>query len=165
MANLMNNLASGITALMTDLTDYWTNPGVTVAVMSEFGRRAFENGGAGTDHGHGNVMFVLGKGINGGQVYANWPTLAEDRLDRGDLAGTTEYRDVLGEILSKRLGNSRISDVFPNHSFNFLGLARPRDTTAPTPVPTGQPTAVPTAVPTEPTVDTTKRVYLPWAQR
>jgi uncharacterized protein (DUF1501 family) len=170
MANLMNSLASGITAFLTDLTDYWTSPGLTVVAMSEFGRRAGENGGRGTDHGHGNAMFVFGKGINGGKVYANWPTLAEDKLDRGDLAGTTEYRDVLGELLSKRMGNARIAEVFPNHSFNFLGLAQPRGGTVatPTPPPTGQPTRQPTAVPTaQPTTppDATKRVYLPWARK
>jgi uncharacterized protein (DUF1501 family) len=165
MANNMNLLASGISAFLTDLTDHLTTPGITVAVMSEFGRRAFENGGRGTDHGHGNVMFVLGKGIRGGQVYARWPGLAEDQLDRGDLAGTTEYRDVLGEILSKRLGNGRIAEVFPNHNFNFVGLAEARDTTVPTPVPTAQPTDVPTPGPTEPSPKPPQKVYLPFAER
>jgi len=167
MANQMNSLAGGITAFLTDLTDHWTSPGVTVAVMSEFGRRVGENGGRGTDHGHGNVMFVFGKGINGGKVYTNWPGLADDQLDRGDLAGTIEYRDVLGELLSRRVGNSRITDVFPNHSFNFLGLAQPRDTTVPTPGTTPQPTAVPTVAPTAttPPVDNTKRIYLPFTSR
>ncbi len=161
MANNMNSLASGITALLTDLTDYWTSPGVTVAVMSEFGRRAGENGGRGTDHGHGNVMYVFGKGINGGKVYGDWPTLDEDKLDRGDLRGTTEYRDVLGEILSKRVGNARIAEVFPNHSFNYLGLAEPREPALATPTPTTQ---VPVETPV-PTPDTSRRVYLPWANR
>jgi uncharacterized protein (DUF1501 family) len=165
MANLMSSLAGGISAFLTDLTDYASTPGVTVAVMSEFGRRAGENGGRGTDHGHGNVMFVLGSGINGGKVYANWPGLAEDKLDRGDLAGTTEYRDVLGELLSKRVGNSKITDVFPNHSFNFLGLAQARDTTVPTPEPTVQPTAVPTVAPTNVPPPTGSKVYLPFANK
>jgi uncharacterized protein (DUF1501 family) len=167
MANNMTTLASGVTAFLTDLRDHWEgenpDPGVTVVVMSEFGRRVGENGGRGTDHGHGNAMFVFGSGVNGGKVFVNpWPGLTEDKLVRGDLAGTTEYRDVLGEILVKRVGNSRISEVFPDHSFNFVGLARARGTAVPTPVPTDeQPTPVPS-----PTVATPeRRIFLPWLNR
>jgi uncharacterized protein (DUF1501 family) len=165
MANLMARMASGITALMTDLRDYWEgadpDPGVNVVVMSEFGRRAYENGGRGTDHGHGNAMYVLGSGVNGGAVYARpWPGLAEENLDRGDLAGTTEYRDILGELLQKRQGNPRIADVFPGHTFDFLGLARTRATTVPTPEPTQAP---PTPVPTAPAEE--HRIYIPFTEK
>jgi len=77
-----------------------------LGVMSEFGRRLKENANPGTDHGHGNAMFVLGGHVNGGQVYGNWPGLANNQLyDHADLAVTTDYRRVLSEIVTKRLGN------------------------------------------------------------
>lgn len=166
MANLMRRLATGVTAFVDDLRDYFDprerdKQGVTVVIMSEFGRRAFENGTTGTDHGHGNAMFVVGRGINGGRVYTNpWPGLADDRLDRGDLAGTTEYRDILAEILVKRVGNEAIGQVFPGHTINYLGLAVPVGTAAPTPPP-----AEPTAVPTDPPGTATSTIYLPYGNR
>lgn len=168
MANNMLQLAQGITAFVTDLQDNFDarekgKQGVTVVVMSEFGRRATENGGYGTDHGHGNVMYLLGRGINGGKVHANWPTLAADKLDRGDLAATTEYRDVLAEVLQKRCGNEAVTEVFPGHTFNFVGVATPLDTTTP-PTAVPQPTAAPTDVPPKPTDGVPgpeNKVYLP----
>ncbi len=101
---------------------------VTVVVMSEFGRRLQENGGAGTDHGHGNVMFVMGGGIRGGQVYGEWPGLEAGQLyGPGDLAITTDFRDVLGEVVLRRLGNERLEDIFPGYdAFSFLELADER---------------------------------------
>lgn len=170
MAARMRELSGGISALITDLHDRFDSStakqGVTVVVMSEFGRRAFENGGTGTDHGHGNVMFTFGRGIKGGKVYTNrWPGLADDNLDRGDLARTTEYRDVLGEILLKRTGNTNIADVFPGHAFNFLGLANEvgaGPVVNPTAAPP-QPTAVPTAPvsPTSAPVSPSHKIFLP----
>ena len=167
-AGQMNSLATGISAFMLDLWPYFDKTemgkqGITVIVMSEFGRRIGENGGRGTDHGHGNTMFVLGKGINGKKVYGTWPGLAEEFQDRGDLRGTTEYRDILAEILTKRAGNKRIADVFPNKTFSALGLANALDTVAvPTSVP---PTPVPTPKPTEPVITPPKpTIFLPWVQ-
>jgi uncharacterized protein (DUF1501 family) len=85
--------------------------------MSEFGRRVAENGGGGTDHGHGNVMFVMGGGVNGGKIYGDWPGISKDKLDGpGDLAITTDFRDVLGEVVQKRMLNDKLSEVFPNYS-------------------------------------------------
>jgi uncharacterized protein (DUF1501 family) len=99
---------------------------VSVVVMSEFGRRAQENGGLGTDHGHGSMMMVMGGGIQGGQVLANWPGLHDEQLTGpGDLAITTDYRDVLGNIIRDRLNNPRLDDVFPGYTVNDLGLAVP----------------------------------------
>jgi uncharacterized protein (DUF1501 family) len=75
-------------------------------------------------------MLVLGKGIVGGKVYADaWPGLADDALDaRGDLVGTTEYRDVLGEILVRRLGNPRVDLVFPGYAgYSPLGVVTGQD--------------------------------------
>ncbi len=90
--------------------------------------RLAENGGGGTDHGHGGVMFVMGGGILGGKVYGEWPGLAPDNLyGPGDLAITTDFREVLAEIVQKRLGNDRIDEIFPGYrARGFLGLATPR---------------------------------------
>jgi uncharacterized protein (DUF1501 family) len=97
---------------------------VTIVTMSEFGRRVEENASAGCDHGHGNSMFVLGGGVNGGQIYGTWPTLAPDALDDGDVAITTDQRDVLSELVSKRLLNSNLATVFPdtNYTPQSLGI-------------------------------------------
>lgn len=98
---------------------------VTVVVMSEFGRRLQENASVGTDHGHGTVMLALGDGIAGGKAYGRWPGLDGDNLyQRADLAVATDYRLVLSEILSKRLGERRLSEVFPDFAGGEpLGLA------------------------------------------
>ncbi len=120
MATNMTDLATGLRAFHQDVIQQGQN--VTVVVMSEFGRRAYENGTAGTDHGHGNVMFVLGRNVNGGQVYGTWPTLSS--LYQGDdLQVTTDFRDVLAEVVMRRLGNSNLSQVFPGYQPTFLGLA------------------------------------------
>ena len=73
-------------------------------------------------------MFVMGGGILGGKVYGDWPGLAPESLyGPGDLAITTDFREVLGEIVQKRLGNSRIDEIFPGYRFaGFLGLATER---------------------------------------
>ena len=97
---------------------------VTVVTVSEFGRRLEENASGGVDHGHGNQMLLLGGGINGGKVHGRWPGLADDRLDDGDLAGTTDYRVVLAEVLSKRCGQTGLSTVFPGLPSGSLGVAK-----------------------------------------
>jgi len=97
----------------------------TVVTVSEFGRRVAQNGSGGVDHGHGSVMMVLGGGIVGGRVYGRWPGLAPAQLDNGDLRPTTDYRDVLGELVARRLGGARVlKTVFPDHRPHELGLAR-----------------------------------------
>ena len=70
--------------------------------LTEFGRSLVENGSGGVDHGHGQAVLLLGGGVQGGQVHGTWPTLEEDALAGGDLAGTTDYRQILAEILEKR---------------------------------------------------------------
>lgn len=132
-AALVDTLSQGLTAFYTDLTNYAHS--LTVVVMSEFGRRVRENGSSGTDHGHGNVMLVLGGRINGGRVYTTWPGLAEDQLDeRQDLRITTDYRQVLGEIVMRRLQNPRLADVFPGMpTYAPLGLAQGTDQPIPPP--------------------------------
>ncbi len=126
MPTLLGSLAAGLAAFDQDLGQRMN--GVTVVVMSEFGRRLQENGGAGTDHGHGNVMFVMGGGIHGGKVYGEWPGLEAGQLyGPGDLAITTDFRNVLAEVVLRRLGNERLEEIFPGYdSFSFLELAEER---------------------------------------
>jgi uncharacterized protein (DUF1501 family) len=123
MAANLQEFGDGLRALYTDLSASLGR--VTIVTMSEFGRRVAENGGGGTDHGHGNAMLVLGGNIAGGRVYGEWPGLAAERLyGPGDLAITTDFRDVLGEIVSKRLGGA-LGEVFPGYAaYSFRGLAR-----------------------------------------
>ncbi len=101
---------------------------VVFVSMSEFGRTAHENGNRGTDHGHANCMFVMGGGVKGGRVYTEWPGLNEDQLNQGrDLAVTTDYRSVLGEIITKHLGDHALSGVFPgfaNDPKQYLGIVK-----------------------------------------
>jgi uncharacterized protein (DUF1501 family) len=96
--------------------------------MSEFGRAVSENGSGGTDHGHGNAMMVLGGGVRGGRVLGRWPGLsAERRYERRDLAVTTDFRDVFGEIVVRHLGVSDARPIFPGYNLapaNFPGLFR-----------------------------------------
>jgi uncharacterized protein (DUF1501 family) len=87
---------------------------VLVLTMSEFGRTARENGSRGTDHGHGNAMFVIGNTVKGGKVYGEWKGLKDDQLNEGrDLAVTTDFRDVFGEIAYKHMGTKDLAKIFP----------------------------------------------------
>lgn len=115
--------ANSIGAFCADLGNAMSN--VTVVTMSEFGRRVEQNGSAGTDHGHGNVMFAMGGGVNGGQMYGPWPTLAPEALNDGDVDIRTDQRHVLAELVSRRLVNSDAS-VFPNFTAQPLGIFRPQ---------------------------------------
>lgn len=118
-------LGRGLNALYTDLGDIMAR--VIIVVMSEFGRTIDENGSQGTDHGHGNAMFLLGGGVRGGQVYGRWPTLApEARDDADDLAITTDYRHVLAEMLKRRLDSPAISTIFPNFTPKPLNIFESR---------------------------------------
>jgi uncharacterized protein (DUF1501 family) len=121
---LMPALSQGLHAFATDLGGHMER--VTVIAMSEFGRRAHENSGLGTDHGRGTAMFLLGGGIRGGKVYGEWPGVADGQLDRdGNLRVTTDYRDVLGEIVTQRLRNPNVAAVFPDYRPAPLGVAHP----------------------------------------
>jgi uncharacterized protein (DUF1501 family) len=121
MRDLLGHLAAGISSFADDVSDQLDS--TTVVVLSEFGRRLAQNGNGGTDHGHGGLMMVLGGGIAGGRVYGRWPGLATDALDRGDVQVTTDFRDVLAEVVQRRLGNDRLDAVFPGYVPRFLGLA------------------------------------------
>ncbi len=114
MPNLMKDLAEGLAAFHADMADHQNQ--LTTVTMSEFGRRASENGSLGTDHGHGSMMMVLGGNVDGGKVHGQWPGLADGQLiGPGDLAVTTDYRDVLSEILTKRLNNPATNEIFPEY--------------------------------------------------
>jgi uncharacterized protein (DUF1501 family) len=124
LSNRLRDFSSSIAAFWRDLGDDAAN--VTLVTMSEFGRTARENGTGGTDHGHANAMFVLGGQVKGGKVYGRWPGLGNDQLNEGrDLALTTDYRQVLGEVVNKSLGAANLDLVFPGARIapsNFLRL-------------------------------------------
>ena len=124
LPTLLNEFSSGLASLYHDLGDRAKR--VTIVTMSEFGRRVKENASDGTDHGHGNCMFVLGGGVNGGKVYGQWPGLAPENLFDGiDLNITTDYRDVLGEVVEKRLKNPALAEVFPTYAdWKNLGIVQ-----------------------------------------
>ena len=121
---LLSTLAQGLSAFYQDLGERME--GISLVTMSEFGRRVEENASQGTDHGHGNIMFLMGGGVKGGQVFTRWPGLAPSALDDGDLAITTDYRDVLAEIVALRLGNPALDQVFPAYTPTPLGLVEAR---------------------------------------
>jgi uncharacterized protein (DUF1501 family) len=122
LANNLTQFGQALAAFHQDLGDRIED--VTLVTMSEFGRTARENGNRGTDHGHANVMFVIGGDVRGGKVYGDWPGLADEQLNDGrDLALTTDFRDVLGELVAKHLGHSNLKAVFPGYENpKFRGL-------------------------------------------
>jgi uncharacterized protein (DUF1501 family) len=112
IANVLGDFSQSIAAFWNDLGDLGED--TVVVTMSEFGRTARENGNRGTDHGHANVMFVLGGPVKGGRVYGRWPGLDPSQLYEGrDLAVTTDFRLVLSEVVSRYLGNKDLKEVFP----------------------------------------------------
>ena len=119
---LLNDLTTSLEAFYLDMLPGGHIDSLITLLMSEFGRRVEENVSLGTDHGHGNMMLAFGGGINGGQVIANWPGLAPGQLDDGDLQVTTDYRDVVSEILTNRMGNTDIESIFPGHTPVFPGV-------------------------------------------
>ena len=123
LANRLSDFSASIAAFWRDLGDEAGN--VTLVTMSEFGRTAHENGTGGTDHGHANAMFVLGGQVKGGKVYGKWPGLDNDQLNQGrDLALTTDYRQVLGEVVTHSLGAENLELVFPGAQVNPRGFLK-----------------------------------------
>ncbi len=119
IANVLRDFSQSLAAFWTDLGDLGED--TVVVTMSEFGRTARENGNRGTDHGHANVMFVLGGPVKGGKVYGRWPGLDQSQLYEGrDLALTTDFRQVLGEAVARHMGNKNLATVFPGYE-NQLG--------------------------------------------
>ena len=124
LATRLDDFARSIAALVTDLGDRMED--TVVLTMSEFGRAVSENGNRGTDHGHGNAMMIIGGGVRGGHVYGKWPGLSVDRRYEGrDLAVTTDFRDVFGEIIVRHLGVADTRPIFPGYAVQpakFPGL-------------------------------------------
>lgn len=120
-ASLLTDLSQSLAAFAEDLGPMLDD--TTVVVMTEFGRRAYENTGLGTDHGRASFMLVLGGGVRGGQVHGDWPGLAEDQLEEpGDLRVTTDYRSVLAEVLTGRMDLPDASRVFPGLEKAAVGV-------------------------------------------
>ena len=112
LGNLLNQFSNAIAAFSDDLGDRMED--VVIVTMSEFGRTVEENGAGGTDHGHGSMMMVLGGPVQGGKIYGHWPGLEKEQLFEGrDLAVTTDFRTVLGELVRGHLGQNDLNSVFP----------------------------------------------------
>jgi uncharacterized protein (DUF1501 family) len=126
LSNLLRDLGQGLAAFHQDMGDRMQD--IVFVTMSEFGRTAKENGNRGTDHGHANSMFVMGGDVKGGRVYGKWPGLNDHQLNEGrDLALTTDFRSVIGEILARHIGVKDLAPVFPgfdNNPHKFTGLIR-----------------------------------------
>ena len=118
LANRLSPLGLGLANLSKRLGPLFDD--TTIVVMSEFGRTARQNGNDGTDHGHGNVMWLLGGKVAGGKVYGDWRGLANDQLYEGrDLAVTTDFRSVLAQVCERHMGlsDNQLLKVFPEHNF------------------------------------------------
>jgi uncharacterized protein (DUF1501 family) len=126
LANRLKEFSEGIAAFWTDIGN---QPGhVVLVTISEFGRTVHQNGTGGTDHGHANVMLILGRDVQGGQVYGKWPGMRQEQLyEARDLAVTTDFRQVLGEAAYKTLGATNLGLVFPGSSLqrdHFLNILK-----------------------------------------
>jgi uncharacterized protein (DUF1501 family) len=126
LANVLREFSASLAAFYIDLGDLAED--TVIVTMSEFGRTARENGNRGTDHGHANVMLVMGGAVHGGQVYGKWPGLESHQLYEGrDLAVTTDFRQIVGEAVYRHLGNKDLKEVFPAFDndpakfLNYLG--------------------------------------------
>ena len=114
LARHLESLGTGLVALAQGLGPVYKD--TTMLVMSEFGRTVRENGNAGTDHGHGNVMWLMGGRVKGGKVYGEWPGLGDQQLYQNrDLAVTTDFRQVISTVLERHLElpDAVLDRVFP----------------------------------------------------
>ena len=117
LARNLSQLGKGLAALQSGLGTAYAS--TTIVVLSEFGRTVHENGNGGTDHGHGNVMWVMGGNVHGGKIYGKWDGLASDRLYEGrDVPITTDFRDVLGTVLDRHMGlnQAKLNQIFPGYT-------------------------------------------------
>ena len=126
MVDHLTELSAALAAFATDLGS--TMGDVTLITLTEFGRRVEENGSGGTDHGFGQSVFLLGGGVRGAQVHGTWPGLAPADLIDGDLDATTDYRNLLAEVLEKRYGasSSEVARIFPGITNDRLDVVRQR---------------------------------------
>lgn len=121
MQSMVGGLAASLNAFMRDLGALRSR--VTVVTISEFGRRVHENGNRGLDHGWGNMMLLAGGGVKGG-YHGRWPGLGTEKLAEGDLKVTTDYRDVLGEVVASRFPGRSVAKVFPGLTHRPLDVMR-----------------------------------------
>jgi uncharacterized protein (DUF1501 family) len=128
-ADLIRQLGGGLAAFDRDLGTQRDR--VTILVMTEFGRRSYENSSLGTDHGRGFALFALGGQVKGGKVHGRWPGLIEESSSQTDslnpvgpsgLKVLIDYRSVLAEVLTKVLGHRDLNQVFPNFHPQAVGL-------------------------------------------
>ena len=124
LATRLDDFSKSVAALVTDLGDRMDD--VLILTMSEFGRMARENGNRGTDHGHAGALFVIGGDVKGGKVHGKWPGLEAEQLYEGrDLALTTDFRSVFGEVTARHLGATKLEAIFPGFAVKqgeWLGL-------------------------------------------
>lgn len=116
----LTEFAEGLAAFDADLGALRDR--VTTVCVTEFGRRVAENASLGTDHGRASCAFVAGGGVRGGRVAGTWPGLGKDDLDDGNLRVTTDYRDLLWEVLAARFGASGPESVFPGLAHRPVGV-------------------------------------------
>lgn len=118
---LMRELAQGLQAFYRDLGPSMAT--TSVVVMTEFGRRVYENASFGTDHGRGGAMFVMGGGVQGGRVLSDWRGLSDEaREGPGDLPVVHNYRDILAPVLRRHCPTVDLAPVFPGHALTALEL-------------------------------------------
>ena len=119
LSQRLQRLGDGLATLQKELGEVYKD--TNIVVISEFGRTVKENGNGGTDHGHGNVMWLLGGNIRGGKIYGDFPGLSNNQLHQGrDLAITTDFRDVISTVLQSHmnLDKAKISQIFPNYNLS-----------------------------------------------
>jgi uncharacterized protein (DUF1501 family) len=105
---LANNLQN-LSRTLLQLREAFNEPHDVVVVASEFGRTSAENGTRGTDHGHGNVMWLMGNGVNGGKWHGRWDGLAKAQLNEGrDLPVHHDFRAVFSQALVNALGVTQL---------------------------------------------------------
>ncbi len=120
-------LAEGLAAFQKDLQGQRKD--VTVMVMTEFGRRIYENSSLGTDHGRGFAMMLLSEKIRGGRILGPWPSVVEHGLTvqgvpsgPGGMQIAHDYRSVFTEVLQGTMGLNDAKSVFPDFVANPVGL-------------------------------------------
>jgi len=117
LAARLQELGGALAAFATDLGDGMRD--VVVLTMSEFGRTIHENGNSGTDHGHATAMLLLGGAVDGGKMLGRWPGLdPAARFEGRDVAVTTDFRDLFGEVAARHLGGADLSSIFPGYAVN-----------------------------------------------